>query len=217
MPFQFAKASCVVVGTFNMYILNPLWLKRHEIVDAEVLADGDLVVEMNLARPGFRYKLPNAVWTVAPDRISIETKDVAFDAGNTVARILRALPETPLYGIGNNAMYEASATEESETIRAIRYFPSHADSSESEAVARRTFHYSIDRDEHEVFNLQMSVSLKRIELSCNAHTKLEDRTEANEAAIAAASRFFDDRECAERLANEYFEARIEPWCSSKQG
>lgn len=50
MALKFEKASCVVVGTFNIYILRPQWLAKHEIIETGT----EVGIETNLTQPGFR-------------------------------------------------------------------------------------------------------------------------------------------------------------------
>lgn len=66
MDFTFKHSSCVAVGTFNIYIVQPKLLAEMGVFETEqpVLVSGDLT------RPGIRFEVNNALWTVRPDRLS---------------------------------------------------------------------------------------------------------------------------------------------------
>jgi hypothetical protein len=206
VAFHFQKASCVVVGTFNMYILHPEWLARHEIIERGM----EVGIETNLAQPGFRFQFSKlkAVWSVAPNRVVIETRDAQMDCGALVGKVLDALPHTPLFGLGNNAVYEADLSEMQALAPAVHHFPWPKSPNEGETVAQKTFHVAVKRAEHEVTNLQMALTEKTIELSCNVHTELKDRAAASAVAVAAAKRFFEDRTYSKTLAQHFFGTSI---------
>ena len=105
MAFQFDKASCIVVGTFNMYIFHPQWLVQREVIDEGT----EIGIETNLTQPGFRFRLPKfqATLHVAPTQLVVESLDPNFDCGEVVAKVLAKLPETPVFALGNNAFYKA--------------------------------------------------------------------------------------------------------------
>jgi hypothetical protein len=207
VAFRFQKASCVVVGTFNMYILHPQWLAKHEIIERGM----EVAVETNLAQPGFRFQFPKfkAVWSVAPNRVVIETQDPHTDCGTFVAKVLVTLPHTPLFALGNNAVYRADLSELDALAPAMRDFPRPKSPNEGETVAQNTFHVAVKRAEHEVTNLQIALTEEWIELSCNVHTKLEEQADAAAAAMAAAKRFFEDRTYSKTLAQHLFGTSID--------
>ena len=189
-----------------MYILHPQWLAKHAIIDQGM----EVGIETNLAQPGFRFQFPRhkAVWSVAPNRVAIETQDFRTDCGAVVAKVLRALPETPLFALGNNAIYQAEMSERHALAPAIRDFPWPESPNEGETVGQTTLHAGLKRAEHEVTNLQIAFREDTIELACNVHTKLADRADANPAAIAAAERFFEDRSYSKTLAQHFFGTSI---------
>ncbi len=207
MAFKFEKASCVVVGTFNMYILHPQWLAKHKIIETGT----EVGIETNLTRPGFRFRFPKdkAVWSVAPNRLAIESQDPETDCGETVAKILRALPETPLFALGNNAHYQAELSELENLSPSIRDFPETEPPTKEQSVLQRAFHAGVKRGEHETVNLQISLPHDSIELACNVHTELANREKYNDAAVDAAKRFFEDRTEAKSLAQHFFGTLID--------
>ncbi len=206
MAFQFEKASCVVVGTFNIYILHPGWLAKHGIVETGV----EVTMESNLARPGFRFRFPKdeSIWTVAPDRLSIETRCSTLDCGRIVAAILAKLPETPLFALGNNSHYRADLPELAGLSEAIRNLPA-VESPGGWALNQRTFHTGVKRGEDESVNLQIAIKDDGIALACNAHHELSNRDDANTAAIAAADRFLEERAECKALAQHFFGTAID--------
>jgi len=207
VAFRFQKASCVAVGTFNMYILHPQWLAKYEIIEPGT----EVGIETNLTQPGFRFRLPDrkATWNVTPNRLVIESPDPGFGCGDTIARILKILPETPLFALGNNFHYQAELSERDNLSASIRDFPETDPLTEEQSVLQRTFHAGVRRSERETINLQVALKEEGIELACNVHHELSDRENASEAAVAAAERFFEDRAEVEALAQHFFGATIE--------
>jgi hypothetical protein len=207
MPFRFQKASCVVAGTFNMYILHPQWLEKHGIIEKGT----EVFLESNLSRPGFRFRFSKQrlVWAVAPDRIVVESERPEVDCGKPVASVLKALPETPIFGIGNNVTYMAGRDELDTLASRIRDFPKPELQSEGQSIAQQTFHFSVKRSDHDFINVQLSVTEDKLELSCNAHTKLDNPARANREAVGAAELFFQDRQASEQLAQQLIGATID--------
>ena len=207
MAFRFQKASCVVVGTFNMYILHPQWLAKHEIIETGM----EVGIETNLTQPGFRFRFPEdkAIWSVAPNRLAIESQDPKTDCGETAAKILRALPETPLFALGNNVHYQAELSERENLSSSIRDFPETEPPTKEQSVLQRTFHAGVKRSERVTVNLQIALKEDGIELACNVHNELGNSENANEVAVAAAERFFDDRAEVKALAQRFFGTSID--------
>lgn len=206
MAFIFDKASSVVVGTFNMYILHPQWLARHGII-----AEGTEVgIETNFSQPGFRFRFPEnkATWSIAPNRLAIESQDPGFDCGRVIADILAVLPETPLVASGNNVHYQASTSELDNLSDAIRGFPRVESPRSEQRVEQRTFHTGVKRNEHQTINLQISLESDSVKLACNVHTELSNREDFNEAAKLAAGQFFEDRAEVKTLAQHFFGTSI---------
>src|SRR5262249_28353687 len=109
MAFRFLKASCVAVGAFNVYIVQPNWLSAKGIF----LQGVEVAIEAKLDEPGFRFSSPRlkVCWFVTPTRIVIEAEDENEDCGKSMATLLAWLPETPLSAIGNNAYFRAPLNE----------------------------------------------------------------------------------------------------------
>jgi len=207
VAFRFQKASCVAVGTFNMYILHPQWLAKHEIIEPGT----EVGIETNLTQPGFRFRFPDrkATWNVTPNRLVIESQDPGLDCGAAIARVLRILPETPLFALGNNVHYRADLSELEHLSAAIRDYPRTAAPASGQSVARRTFHVAVKRTDLETVNLQVSFKEEEIELACNVHTDVGKHDKPNEAAVAAAECFFDHRAECKALAQHFFGTSID--------
>jgi hypothetical protein len=207
VAFRFQKASCVVVGTFNIYILHPQWLAKHGIIEQGI----DVGIETNLMRPGLRLRFPkqNTVWSIAPDRLVIETQEPDVDCAVLAGQVLQKLPETPLFALGHNFHYVAGLDELGNMCQAIRDFPQTEPPGPDQVVAQRTFHAAVKRADHETVNLQLSIKDDSIELACNVHYELGVREKPSEAGVAATARFFDDRAEAKVLAQHFFGASID--------
>jgi hypothetical protein len=205
VAFQFEKASCVVVGTFNMYILHPQWLLKNNILENPA----DTGFEINLARPGFRFRFESLTISVSPDRLAIETQDPAADCGKTIAAILEKLPHTPLFALGNNAQYRADTAEAAELSQPIRDWPRIESPMPASAVVQRTFHVGIKRAERENVNLQIAIKENSLELISNVHVDLTGSELPSVPAVAAANRFFEDRQESKILAQHFFGTTID--------
>ncbi len=206
MAFLFKKASCVVVGTFNIYILNPQWLAKHGLIEKGM----GVLMETNLAQPGFRFQLSDqhVTWNIAPHQIAVETDDAEVDCGAKIGGVLGALPETPLFALGNNVVYRADLAELESLPQPIREFPFVESSNAADKVVQRTFHFGVKHDQHRTTNLQVSIREDEVELLCNVHTELRDR-DTRTCAIPAAKKFFEDRASAKALAQHFFGTGIE--------
>ncbi|HEY4761959.1 MAG TPA: hypothetical protein VIH42_15385 [Thermoguttaceae bacterium] len=207
MPFKFKKASCVVVGSFNIYIIHPKWLVKHKIIQDEV----EVAIQFNLEQAGFRYHIPKhkVTWNVAPDRIVVESEDPEVDCGDFLSKMLIKLPETPLFAIGNNVIYEAEKDELNLLAQTIRDFISSVSQIGSETLVQQSFHVALERQKHEIVNLQISIKNDRIVLMSNVHTNLRDRSDSCDAAVKAAMQFIEDKNSVKPLVHHYFGMTIE--------
>jgi hypothetical protein len=201
VAFQFKTASCVVAGTFNMYIVQPAWLRKVEIIPSGI----DVAIRSKLDEPGFQFlssKLPFR-WFVSPSRIEVETKSPTEDCGTKVAAVLRALPWTPLVALGNNSVYTAPLSEIGTLPEEMCRIP---DVPGGYELAQRSFHFGLSQEKR-VVNLQLSITSEDLELSINVQTELRGRENAD--AQEAARRFLQDRQDGETLARHFFKANIE--------
>jgi hypothetical protein len=189
-----------------MYILHPHWLSKHGIVEKGI----EVGIATNFTQPGFKLTFPNdkSTWTIAPNRLIVESTMPTVNCGEYVAKVLKKLPETPLQALGSNVHYEAPPSEMESLATAIVEFPKTECPQSDETVAQRTFHVGV-KHEDKVANLQLALTDEKLELSCNVHESLENRDNANVAAITAARRFFDDRVWAKSLARHFFGTAIE--------
>lgn len=103
MKLVFHKATCVTVGAFNMYIIQPAWMARKGLF----ANDAEVSIESKLDEPGFRYQMEGSGlrWVVTPTRIIVETEDESQDCGFPIAQLLRLLPETPVSAVGNTSVF----------------------------------------------------------------------------------------------------------------
>jgi hypothetical protein len=201
VAFRFKKASCVVAGTFNMYVVQPAWLAKIGLIPPAT----DMAIGSNLDEPGFRFfssKLRSR-WFVTPGRIEVETESPGEDCGRLIATVLEKLPWTPLVGIGNNAVYAADLSELERLPDLGCFQPAPPEGYE---ISQRSFHLAVSRGE-KIFNLPLSVTGEAVELSANVHRELRDRESS--VAQEAAREFFEDRREAENLLRNLFHVSIE--------
>lgn len=200
MTFQFKRASCVVVGTFNMYIVQPAWLTKIGLFAKNT----KVAMWTKFDEPGSRFESPqqNSRWTVTPNRISVETEKPDEDCGAMVAEVLAKLPWTPVMALGNNSIYEAPLEE----LHQLQYLSSlNPEVPEGFEMVQRTFHLGLLRGE-QTFNLQLSVTKEPIELSVNVHTELAGK-EPDYCQNAARS-FLEHRRQAETLIPKVLKASV---------
>lgn len=207
MTFKFKKASCVVVGSFNIYIIHPKWLVKHKIIENEV----EVAIQFNLEQAGFSYHIPKhkVTWNVAPDKIVVESEDPDVDCGDFLSKVLDKLPETPLFAIGNNVIYEAEKDELSLLAQPIRDFINTVSPIGSETLVQQSFHVALEREKYKITNIQLSIKNDRFVLMCNVHTELRDRSDAWEAAVLATKQLIEDRNSVKPLVHHYFGMTIE--------
>jgi hypothetical protein len=201
VAFRFDRASCVAVGTFNIYIVQPAWLAKREIIPKGI----QVAIGSKMDEPGFRFQSPKlkSHWLVAPDRIEIVTRHPDEDCGILMGRVIESLPWTPLKGVGSNVIYKAPA-DDSAGIAALETFrpPTPA----GFTLNQRSLHAGLKRDGH-VFNIQLSALDEGLELAVNIHTEIEDR--GSEQAQESARKFLDHRMLAESLISEIFGVSVE--------
>jgi hypothetical protein len=199
VAFQFKQASCVATGTFNVYVVQPGFLRAIEVFRAEPMVK----FEANLTQPGFRFTVldDHATWVVRPDRIAIESENRDKDCGQDMAQTLGALRWTPLTAIGCNVVYSGLMTED---LR--RLFVRTGDAQGFEFLGMNT-HVAIKRD-NAVFNVQVGYSEgDGCEISINAHedlTRLGSQVEISERAVEVARRYFEIRRTSSGLAEALF-------------
>ena len=207
MAFRFEKASCVVLGTFNTYILHPKFLAEQGIIEKGT----EVQIQMNFEEPGLRFVIgeEEIVWVVAPNRLIVESKSPDVHCGESIANVLQTLKFTPVYAVGNNVEYKAELAEAALLAHPVRDFPKQESPNADEHVSQRTFHIGVKRPDGCVANSQISLHEEFIKLACNVHTDLRGTDDPNPLAVAAANRFFDDRLRSKLLATHFFGTQIE--------
>lgn len=200
MAFQFTKANCVAVGTFNMYIIQPAWLAEVDIIPKGIPVE----IYSKLDEPGFRFTSPKMPtrWIVTPSRIQVESDRPDEDCGGAMARVFEQLPWTPLVALGNNTIYRASLDE----LAHLPLFGSlKQDPPTGFEFAQKMVHYGLKRGET-VFNLMLALTEDEVEVSVNAHNELQGHKSRDAQLVAR--RFLQDRETAEVLIAELFDASV---------
>lgn len=198
MPFRFKKSSCVVVGSFNVYIIQPKWLS-----DRGLIGKGETKLQSDMRQPGFRFQRSGESfqWVVRPDRIAIESDAPDADCGDRVARLLEILPWTPVFGVGNNIEF-VGKREDLEALGLGRLPPRAG----LDNVTQRSWHVAVARQPSTV-NLQISELSEGSELSANWHTGLTGKP--IKAACDAAARFLQDCSDARGMFATSFDAPFE--------
>ncbi|KAA5546999.1 hypothetical protein FYK55_00855 [Roseiconus nitratireducens] len=97
---EFEAMSVVAVGSFNIYIFEPKWLVKQNVVSKEPDR-----FELALSRPGFRVTAGDLILTIEPHRVEIRCEDAGRDCVPAMKQILLSLPETPMTALGANRHY----------------------------------------------------------------------------------------------------------------
>ena len=208
MSFKFKKASCVVVGAFNVYVFHPCFFAQTKIV-----SEGEeALIETDFSQPGFRLSFPNTTikWGIRPDRILVETTEFSADCGALVAKVLETLPWTPITALGANFEFEASC-DEFEAMPCRRFLPALL----SEKTSRRTIHAAVEEQPH-VFNFSISRMPEHVGFGINVHTEVKkiglgklSRTDISAMMEGYARQFHEFRDHAITLAREVLEVEVE--------
>lgn len=204
MPFKLKEASCVAVGTFNIYVFQLPFFVQTRLVDEGVLVK----FEQDLSQPGFRITFPNPYqinWVVRPDRIVATTNDPDADCGVALSTILHTLPGTPIRAIGINFEFQTSHEEfgqmpVSQTLESI----ARGD------VSQKAIHVGLEESPH-VLNIQISKTSTGVDLNCNFHTEINEatsgkrsRVEQSQFAADISKRFAEFRTRATNRVHEVF-------------
>lgn len=204
MPFQFKKASCVAIGTFNIYIIQPGWLIQVGILPGVT----EIAIAANLTRPGFRLSSPQmqTTWFVSPGKLAIEALSEHQPCGAQMAAVLNKLLYTPVSALGNNVFYQAPR-DTFETFPAFEACADLAVVPEGYKKTKHVFTASVERDGR-TFNLQVTVGPETVDLTGNAHIQLPEGGTTEKAAAFAAS-FDDDVRTLTDLFDEVLGVRID--------
>jgi hypothetical protein len=200
LVFRFKRATCVAVGTFNIYVIQPAWLAEIGIIPKSTQVE----IYSDLTEPGFRFtssKL-NSRWVITPNRIHVETDDPNKDCGVEMAKVLGHLPWTPLVALGNNTTYLAPRDEIAGLPLIAAIDPPVPEGFD---FVQKTVHLGLRQGET-LFNLQVAATEEELELSCNAHTELKGRS--SDFAQESAMRFFEVRKTAQSLITALFQASV---------
>ena len=203
--FEFTQSNCVVAGTFNIYIIQPHWLSEIGVVPA----GAKISLQADMRSPGFKFKLPDdndLLWSIRPDRLSVQSDRFAVDCGKPISKVLEQLPWTPVLAVGCNATFTASLDQFD---KISRFFPSEL-IADDYSFAQKTYHRGIQRDGL-VFNIQLSVTHDSIDLSLNTHTDAKkDRVirDANQIAQESCKSFGAQRDEAIQLAKSLLNVEI---------
>lgn len=207
VAFRFKNSSAVVVGTFNIYIVQPAWLSEIGLLPNGI--DGPLETDLN--RPGFRFtpKGSHTLWNVRPDRLVLETTSRDDDCGAPLVSVLDALRWTPLQGIGANIALEGEA----EVLKNLRCkLPECEPPPHGFELGQRTLHVAMTRGKQS-FNVQLSFNppsekneQERATLMLNVHTDIprnEGQIKANQLGQDVCREWHNHRNEAIKLASQF--------------
>jgi hypothetical protein len=113
MAFRLTAATAVAHGSWNIYILQPEWLRDRGVL----VTDRPVRVETMRNGPGMRLTTPGKRprrWVATPFEVRVEFDRPATDedVGQPLTDLIKALPETPLRVGGYELTYRGTAQED---------------------------------------------------------------------------------------------------------
>lgn len=201
MPFTLHRSNSIAVGSFNIYVFQPIFIGQIAGVPEGTRFD----MEADFSRPGFKATFADSAleFYVRPDRVMIETVTGGTDCGAVLSRVLDRLPWTPIEALGHNFVFWSNRSE-CDGMLENASFPFF--SSEDEGKVHRTWHAAINIGSV-VYNLQVSQQPDKCELSANAH--LPSKNLGRDARDLFSKRFLETRQEAIDLLRTHFRATIE--------
>lgn len=212
VAFRFSKSSAVVVGAFNVYIIQPPFIVETGIVQVPRTEKEDTAgaaavrFQVNVNRPGCRFSFLNTPyeWIVRPDKVVVETKLQHENCGQVLSALLEHLPWTPLDAVGTNSHFRSDTTSFDFADEFWKNYVTHG----GQKITQNSWHISVESDDHVVHNIQLSRTEEAWELNLNSHKdmKVESGSQKKKIEIAqdACSRLFEERELGQQIAAEYF-------------
>lgn len=203
--FEFKGSSCVVVGTFNITIIQPKWLVESEIIES----DSNFHLQFDMQSPGIRFKLPDKDgqdWNVRPDRLSVSSNVLGVDCGKPISEVLSRLPWTPIMAVGCNVNFGCPVKDFSslDHLRDCSNIFNTSNISSDYKFKQRTWHFSVEREDT-VFNVQIAETEDEIELLLNVHADTKEAKgikKGNEIARNACANFVNYTNEATTLAKD---------------
>jgi hypothetical protein len=195
VDFGFKSSSCVVVGTFNTFVIQPKLLVEMQLL----CPDAPIKVQQDLSQPGMRLVAEGLRWIIRPDRIVIESEDAGEDCGTPLRVLLSHLVWTPVFAVGVNAKFQVAAADAfvSPQCMQLPEVPF--------TTLQRTSHFSIPRGA-QVLNFQLSMSVRQppasVDLALNVHSDIA----ANKASRSQHEMNRDARSACERFRSDLLEA-----------
>lgn len=200
MQFKFRKSSCVAVGTFNIYVVQPKLLAEMGVF----VSSQPVMVSGDLTQPGIRFQVAGAKWVVRPDRLSVESGSPDVDCGELVRKTLAALCWTPIMAVGVNAVFASAGESEAELPETLR-LPEH-----SEATVR-TVHLCIPHGTSKI-NFVLTREADELVLSLNCHADFGGRRgvqkQLNESVRAVCESFLEQRRVSVDIAKKITNAEF---------
>jgi hypothetical protein len=169
VAFEFVKSSCVIVGTFNVNVVQPRYLAEMDVFPKET----KLSLMVNVTKPGLRFSVEDSPfeWQVSPEKVLVETTSENDECGPQAAKMLEALKWTPLSAVGLNTVLKAPR-EFAKTLLP-NVFGDEIVCPKGFTVGPRTWHMALMEDgiRH---NIQVSQMDDDCHLSLNTHAAFED-------------------------------------------
>lgn len=195
----------MVVGTFNITIIQPKWLVESEIISS----DSNFHLQFDVQSPGIRFKLPDLndqAWNVRPDRLSVSSTEPGTDCGKPISEVLERLPWTPILAVGCNVNLACPIKEfpNLDILKSCSIIFDEEKLSQDYSFKQRSWHFGVQR-EGVVFNVQISETNEEIELLLNVNTDTkvnQSIKKANDSARNACANFLDYTKEATTLAQE---------------
>jgi hypothetical protein len=200
MSLKLIDTACIAKGTFNIYIFRPPWVGT--IMDN---VDGDeLAFEADFGKPGFRLRFPkmDLHWVIRPDAIVVTSPTTKLTCGDYIAKIVEALPVTPLEAVGNNFVFSAEEDLPQLGSKFANGWLKHA--SQVSNCSSSAVSVSLE-DGGAVFNASLKCEEKgKLVAYVNVHRDTPDY----ESSLKAAQNFRNDFETVKKMLVEVFELEV---------
>ncbi|MEP6671496.1 MAG: hypothetical protein ABJF10_20205 [Chthoniobacter sp.] len=108
MAATLKQESVVVLGHWNMAILDPAWLVRYGIVSAAV---EEVTGQYDPYLKRVTFKIADMSWTVDESRIQIEGSQLQHREIEGLTKLVGILQHTPVRGVGFNFLWECPTGE----------------------------------------------------------------------------------------------------------
>lgn len=183
--FKFKNSSCVAIGTFNIYVVQPKLLAEMGVFKSSQ----PIMVLGDFTQPGIRFEVDGVTWVIRPERLAVESANPDTNCGQFVEKTLEALCWTPVMAIGINSVFTSAGESES-------CLPPHFRLPELSEATLRAVHVCVPYKDSKI-NVAIVRDTDGLTLSLNSHTDFSGKKDIqktlNESVRAVCRSFVEHR------------------------